>query len=59
MVRHPAWCGGIAELIVAVNITAAWVAAVTLISYVLFYTPLKTRSSLSTLVERCLALYRR
>jgi protoheme IX farnesyltransferase len=42
--------GGIAELIVAVNITAAWVAAVTLISYVLFYTPLKTRSSLSTLV---------
>ena len=51
-----AWFGillgaaGIAELIVAVNITAAWVAAVTLISYVLFYTPLKTRSSLSTLV---------
>ena len=38
------------ELVLAVNITAAWVAAVTLISYVLFYTPLKTRSSLSTLV---------
>ena len=51
-----AWLGillggaGLTELVVAVNITAAWVAAVTLISYVLFYTPLKTRSSLSTLV---------
>jgi protoheme IX farnesyltransferase len=51
-----AWFGillggaGLVELTVAVNITAAWVAAVTLISYVLFYTPLKTRSSLSTLV---------
>jgi len=41
---------GLIELVVAVNVTAAWVAAVTLISYVLFYTPLKTRSSLSTLV---------
>jgi protoheme IX farnesyltransferase len=51
-----AWFGillggaGLVELTVAVNITAAWVAGVTLISYVLFYTPLKTRSSLSTLV---------
>jgi protoheme IX farnesyltransferase len=51
-----AWFGvtlggvGIAYLVVAVNVTAAWVAAVTLISYVFFYTPLKTRSSLSTLV---------
>ena len=51
-----AWFGvllgalGLLELTVAVNITAAWVAAVTLISYVFFYTPLKTRSSLSTLV---------
>lgn len=41
---------GLVELTLAVNLTAAWVAAVTLISYVLFYTPLKTRSSLSTLV---------
>jgi len=51
-----AWFGsalgaaGLLELVFAVNITAAWVAAVTIISYVLFYTPLKTRSSLSTLV---------
>jgi protoheme IX farnesyltransferase len=42
--------GGVAYLTVAVNVTAAWVAAVTLVSYVFFYTPLKTRSSLSTLV---------
>jgi protoheme IX farnesyltransferase len=55
-VAEGAWFGlalsaaGLAELVLAVNITAAWVAAVTLISYVLFYTPLKTRSSLSTLV---------
>src|SRR5688572_17478173 len=55
-VLEGAWFGlalaavGLAELVLAVNITAAWVAAVTLISYVLFYTPLKTRSSLSTLV---------
>jgi protoheme IX farnesyltransferase len=41
---------GLTELVTAVNITAAWVAAVTLISYVLFYTPLKTRTSLSTIV---------
>jgi protoheme IX farnesyltransferase len=41
---------GLLELAVAVNITAAWVAGVTLVSYVIFYTPLKTRTSLSTLV---------
>jgi len=41
---------GLAELAFAVNLTSAWVAAVTLISYVLMYTPLKTRTSLATLV---------
>ena len=41
---------GLMELATAVNLTSAWVAAVTLISYVFFYTPLKTRTSLSTLV---------
>jgi protoheme IX farnesyltransferase len=41
---------GLIELATAVNVTSAWVAGVTLISYVLFYTPLKTRTSLSTLV---------
>jgi protoheme IX farnesyltransferase len=51
-----AWFGvvlsaaGLAELAFFVNVTAAWVAGVTLISYVLMYTPLKTRTSLSTLV---------
>jgi protoheme IX farnesyltransferase len=41
---------GLVQLAVAVNITAAWVAGLTLVSYVLFYTPLKTRTSLATLV---------
>jgi heme o synthase len=41
---------GLAELAVAVNLMSAWVAGVTLVSYVLMYTPLKTRTSLSTLV---------
>jgi protoheme IX farnesyltransferase len=41
---------GLAELGVAVNVTAAAVAAATLISYVLVYTPLKPRTSLATLV---------
>jgi protoheme IX farnesyltransferase len=41
---------GLLELVLMVNVTAAWVAAVTLISYVFFYTPLKIRSPLSTLV---------
>jgi heme o synthase len=41
---------GIAELAIAVNTISAAVAALTLASYVLVYTPLKRRSSLSTLV---------
>lgn len=55
-VMEGAWFGaalsviGLADLAVAVNLMAAWVACVTLISYVLMYTPLKTRTSLSTLV---------
>ena len=45
-----AWFGlglsaaGLVELATQVNVTTTWVAAVTLISYVLFYTPLKTRT---------------
>ena len=41
---------GLADLALATNPTAAIVAAVTSISYVLIYTPLKTRTSLATLV---------
>jgi protoheme IX farnesyltransferase len=41
---------GLAELLLAVNVTAGAVAAVTLASYVFVYTPLKRRTSLSTLV---------
>jgi len=41
---------GLLELALAVNTISAFVAALTLVSYVLVYTPLKTRSSLSTLV---------
>jgi protoheme IX farnesyltransferase len=41
---------GLVELSFGVNIVAAAVAAATLISYVLVYTPLKVRTSLSTLV---------
>ncbi|HKE83039.1 MAG TPA: heme o synthase [Vicinamibacterales bacterium] len=41
---------GLAILALATNPTAAIVAAVTSISYVLMYTPLKTRTSLATLV---------
>jgi len=41
---------GLAELALAVNVLCASVAMVTLVSYVLVYTPLKTRTSLSTLV---------
>ena len=50
------WCGvalsvvGLLELAVAVNPVAAAVAALTLASYVLVYTPMKRRSALSTLV---------
>ena len=41
---------GLTQLAAAVNVTAALVAAGTLISYVLVYTPLKRRTSLATLV---------
>ena len=41
---------GIAELAIAVNTISAAVAALTLASYVFVYTPMKRRSSLSTLV---------
>jgi protoheme IX farnesyltransferase len=41
---------GLAELGFAVNVVAAAVAAATLISYVLVYTPLKRRTPLATLV---------
>ena len=42
--------GGLLELGLAVNTLSAFIAALTLVSYVLVYTPLKTRTSLSTLV---------
>jgi len=42
--------GGLIELAWNVNALSAIVAAATLVSYVLVYTPLKTRTSLSTLV---------
>jgi protoheme IX farnesyltransferase len=54
--REGSWFGivlyaaGLVELAVAVYVVSASVAAFTLISYVLLYTPLKTRTSLSTLV---------
>ena len=54
--REGAWFGvglsaaGIAQLALAVNGVAASVAAATLLSYVVVYTPLKTRSSLATLI---------
>jgi protoheme IX farnesyltransferase len=41
---------GLSQLALGVNATAATVAAATLISYVLVYTPLKARTSLATLV---------
>ena len=41
---------GLVELAVFTNLTAAAVAAVTLVSYVFLYTPLKTRTSLATLI---------
>jgi heme o synthase len=41
---------GLAQLAFGVNVTSAAVAAATLISYVLVYTPLKPRTSLATLV---------
>jgi protoheme IX farnesyltransferase len=41
---------GIAELALGVNLTSALVALVTLLSYVVLYTPLKVRTPLSTIV---------
>ncbi len=41
---------GLAELVFFVNVISGSVAALTLVSYVFLYTPLKTRTSLSTLV---------
>jgi protoheme IX farnesyltransferase len=41
---------GLVDLALKVNLISATVAAATLVSYVLVYTPLKTRTSLSTLV---------
>jgi heme o synthase len=41
---------GIAQLTVFVNPLTAIIAALTLLSYVLLYTPLKTRTSLSTII---------
>jgi protoheme IX farnesyltransferase len=41
---------GIIELAIGVNLLAAGVAAVTFLTYTAFYTPLKKRSSLATLV---------
>lgn len=41
---------GITELALGVNVRSAFVALVTLLSYVLVYTPLKLRTSLSTIV---------
>jgi protoheme IX farnesyltransferase len=41
---------GLAQLAVAVNLLAAAVAFVTLLTYTVFYTPLKKRSSLATVV---------
>jgi len=55
-VAEGAWFGialsaiGLVELAAGATIAAAGVAAITLVSYVLVYTPLKTRSSLATLV---------
>jgi len=55
-IRQGAWFGvllsgvGLAELALRTTPMAAVVAGVTLVSYVLVYTPLKTRTSLATLV---------
>ena len=55
-VAEGAWFGallsiaGLLELALAVNVVCALVAALTLASYVFVYTPLKRRTSLSTLV---------
>jgi heme o synthase len=55
-VNEGAWFGvalsaiGLAELAIKVNVLSASVAALTLASYMLVYTPMKRRTSLSTLV---------
>jgi len=55
-ISEAAWFGillsivGLFELAIGANVTAAYVALVTWASYVLLYTPLKTRTSLATLV---------
>jgi protoheme IX farnesyltransferase len=41
---------GLAELALAVNVLAAAVALITFLAYIVFYTPLKLRTQLSTLV---------
>lgn len=54
--REAMWFGvalsiaGLVQLWFGANPQAAWVALLTLASYVFFYTPLKTRTSLSTIV---------
>lgn len=54
--REALWFGvtlsvaGLVQLWFGANPQAAWVALLTLTSYVFFYTPLKTRTSLSTIV---------
>jgi protoheme IX farnesyltransferase len=54
--REAAWFGaaitiaGLVYLALAVNVASAWVTAVVTLSYLLFYTPLKRRSSLCMLV---------
>ncbi len=42
--------GGVLELAIGANLLAAAVASVTLLTYTLLYTPLKTRTSLATVV---------
>jgi heme o synthase len=54
--REAAWFGaaitiaGLVYLAMAVNVASAWVTAIVTVSYLLFYTPLKRRSSLCMLV---------
>ena len=54
--REAAWFGaaitiaGLVYLALAVNVASAWITAIVTLSYLLFYTPLKRRSSLCMLV---------
>jgi protoheme IX farnesyltransferase len=56
MPREACWFGilltaaGLAYLALAVNLISAWVTALITVSYLLFYTPMKRRSSLCVLV---------